>query len=102
MINIVKYSKISILKRILARILGIAKERSFKGGRTMSLTPILFDCAESLLIKEAQKDFPKELNKHFKSLSPRKNSEGIVVVGTRMSKSNPMTLDGREDTLNNL
>ena len=75
----------------MARVLGMAKGKSFKGGKLKNLAPELFQLADTLLIKEAQaniKDFGQ-----YKTLNPRHNQEGIIVVGTRLSKFNPMALD---------
>ena len=92
-----RFSKIEKLKSVMARILGIAQDKTFRGGRTENLTPKLYQQAELLIIKEAQADI-KDL-KQYKNLNPKCNAEGIVVVGTRLSRYNPMTLDGKEQAL---
>ena len=96
-IMIEKYNEMRKLRLITARILGVLSAKSFKGGSSSALTPGLLVKAESLLIKEAQRNM--ELNNHFKCLHPKSNNDGIIVVGSRMSKFNPMTLDGKEQAL---
>ena len=94
-----RFSQIKKLKSVMVRVLGIAKTKSFRGGRAESITPELYQLAESLLIKETQKDLKDQVSKNFKCLNPKQNDMGIIVVGSRMSKFNPMTLDGKEQAL---
>ena len=99
---IIDYSRfrhIQKLRLLMAKILAIAKFKSFKGGRSECLTPELFNLANSLLVKEAQKHITEKLSSQYKCLNPKTNHEGLIVIGSRMSKFNPMTLDGMEQVL---
>ena len=94
-----RFRDILKLRMVLARVLAIAKFKSFTGGKSEFLSPELLRLANSLLIKEAQGDMSKTLSCQYKCLNPKTSQEGLIVIGSRMSKFNPMTLDGKEQIL---
>ena len=81
-INIDKYSDFGRLIRVTARILAMYQRKpksSFKHAG-QSLTPSDVAKAEKFWIMEAQKSMYKDTSKR---LCPRKNTNGIYVVGVR-------------------
>ena len=100
-IQMTRYNNISKLRLTTARILGIAAAKSFKGGATSELTPQLMEKAEILLIGIVQSKMFKDsaYKQNFKTLNPKIDEKGLLVVGTRMSQHNPMTLDGKRQAL---
>lgn len=100
LINIHKYSSFVQAAWVITRILEFLN----KTNKTISTIPLssLFQKAEILLIKEAQKTMKCEVKKvdrkgrvggKYVCLRPVENSEGLLVVGSRL-RSNPMTIHG--------
>lgn len=84
-------SKYSTVQWAYARILGILKARSFKGGKRVSVTTDLLKAAERFLLKDAQgKWIEKTIKEDFKTLKPEM-VDGCWVVGTRISHNSPLT-----------
>ena len=85
-INIDRYSDFGKLIRVTARILTMYQRKpksSFKHAG-QSLTPSDIAKAEQFWIMEAQKSMYKDIEKErYKRLCPRKNTDGIYVVGGR-------------------
>ena len=72
--------------RVLARLLSIAKNRSFTGGHEDYITADGYGQADTFLLRKAQQpsDFA---NKGFKCLKPERNSDGLwVLEATRLLK----------------
>ena len=76
--------------RVMARIFGIAKGKSFKKGSINNINPALIIDAENYLIKEAQKTI--QIDSHnYKALNPARLANGIWVVGaSRLAMGNPL------------
>ena len=97
-----KYSDVSNIIWIVARILGMAKHKSFKGGHISEITPQLLQEAENFLVKDIQKELKIEVQKtdrkgrqggRYASLNPGRDEEGYYVIGRRLENKNPMTPD---------
>jgi hypothetical protein len=88
-------SSMTMVRRVVARLVGIAKAKSFCGGRSDHLKPESFKLADCLILKDVQKTMQPDLDKvkggRYQSLRPQLNDSGIWVVGTRMLRYNPMT-----------
>lgn len=101
----IDYSRFGSIGRaywVIARLLGIARERSFKGGRTACITPELLLKAKMLVVKDVQSSCVHEFQKvngRFKVLSPTLESCGIWVVGRRLVNQNPMTPESKAQAL---
>ena len=91
--ELLKYSNISTMKRairVVARLLGIAEEKSFRGGQVDLLSPKLLRCAETYLLLESQSS-TNLTDKQYRSLNPAKNEKGLWVVGaSRLAHTNPL------------
>ena len=104
-VSFIDYEKFSNVDRIIwviARILSIAKHKSFRGGNIMYVTPQLVQRAEDLVVKDVQETLKDELTKidhkgrtggRYASLNPGKGESGHFVVGQRLKSRNPMTPD---------
>ena len=97
-----QYSDVNKIMWIVARILGIAKQRSFKGGKISEISPQLLQKAEDVMVKDAQRELSIEVEKtnrkgrrggRYESLNPRKGENGYYVIGRRVTNQNPMTPD---------
>jgi hypothetical protein len=101
----IDYARFGSAKRVffvVARLLSIARSKSFRGGGTFFVTPELLKEAECLVVKDVQQSFVGELSDtkgRFKVLTPVLNPEGIWVVGRRLGHHNPMTPDGDAQAL---
>ena len=93
-------SKLSVVVRAFARVLGALRERSFAGGRTEKLTPDLLREAEVSLVKGAQVEWSDDsfLKSQFRTLNPVVQ-DGIWVVGTRISRNSPITPENKAQML---
>ena len=81
---------LSKAQRVMARILAIIEQRSFKGGHVNNITTEKMKQAEVMILLEAQKNLEMG-NGNFKRLNPAKNSKGLWVVGSnRLLLDNPM------------
>ena len=111
-IDLERFERMTKLRLVIARILGIAKHKSFKGGSDKYLEPELIDAANDHLIKISQIElqFPEksdatdktdanQVSNKYRSLNPKRNDKGIFVIGTRMSRHNPMNPEGQLQTL---
>ena len=58
-----RFSDIDKAIWVVARNLGILQEKSFRGGRTMTVTTELLPAAETSIVKDAQKLMKEELSK---------------------------------------
>ena len=112
LIDLQRFGKMSKLRLVLARIFGISKNKSLKGGATRHLSPELIAKANDYLVREAQTDLyiiqksdfkvekPKrQVSSNYKSLNPKENEKGILEIGTRMSRYNPMNPEGQPQKL---
>ena len=98
------YERFSSIRRVcwvVARLLSIAKAKSFKGGRQSNITPHLLDSALQLIIKNAQctLGLEPELNAdvshgRYASVNPKLTQDNVWIVGSRLRQFNPMTPDG--------
>jgi hypothetical protein len=102
LIDISRFSNFKKLLWVIARIIGIARSKTLKGGNTSNITPQLFQDAEDFLIKMVQKELDEEMQKkdtkgrsggRYKSLNPVRDQGGYYVVGQRLKAKNPMTTD---------
>ena len=76
--------------RVTARLIGISKKRSFKGGHIDNITAETYREAEHFLLSEAQQtvDFAC---KQYKTLNPKKNQKDLWVVGAnQLTDFNPL------------
>lgn len=84
-----RFSSMTKLTWTMARVRGIARERSFKGGHTDSISVEDLREAERMIIKDVQLDISsadtKKNGKYYK-LTPTRDLEGIWVVGRRVSE----------------
>lgn len=103
--RLVDYERFSDYRKVrwlVARLLGIAKSKSFKGGRSSFVTPKLLYDADKLIVKDAQKSLVEELSKKngsFKALNPVLDSSGVWIIGKRLGQKNPMTPEGDAQAL---
>ena len=97
-----RFSDINKAIWVVARILGILQNKSFRGGRTLSVTPELLRAAETFIVKDAQESMTDELCKtdrkgrkggRYARLNPVLSQNGLWLVGKRLRQHNPMTLD---------
>ena len=89
--DLTRYSHITKAIRVVARTLGIIRERSFKGGCSSSISPAAMIEAEKFLIKEAQQTLDNTIQ-NYKRLNPARNEDGIWIVGaTRLANYNPLS-----------
>ena len=102
LIDYERFSNINKAIWLVARLLNIAKEKSFNGGRTLSISVKQLQEAENFIVKEVQKSFESELTKtdrkgrkggRFACLKPVQDESGLWVVGQRLKNKNPMTVD---------
>jgi hypothetical protein len=102
LIDISRFSNFNKLLWVIARIIGIARSKTLKGGNTSNITPQLFQDAEDFLIKMVQKELDEEMQKkdtkgrsggRYKSLNSVRDQGGYYVVGQRLKAKNPMTTD---------
>ena len=103
--SLIDYEKFSSVDRIIwviARIISIAKHKSFRAGNTLYVTPQLLQQAEDFVVKNVQEMLKDEMAKadhkgrkggHYASLNPGKDESGHFVVGQRLKNRNPMTPD---------
>ena len=97
-----RYSDVNKIMWIVARILGIAKKRSFKRGKISEISPQLLQKAEDVMVKDAQRELSIQVEKtnrkgrrggRYESLNPRKDKNGYYVIGRHLTNQNPMTSD---------
>ena len=97
-----RYSDVNKVMWIVARILGIAKKRSFKGGKISEISPQLLQKAEDVMVEDAQRELSIEVEKtnrkgrrggRYESLNHRKDENGYYVIGQSLTNQNPMTPD---------
>ncbi|CAB4041710.1 PREDICTED: uncharacterized protein LOC107333192 [Paramuricea clavata] len=102
LIDYERFSNINKAIWVVARLLNIAKKKSFKGGRTLSISVKQLQEAENFIVKEVQKSFESELTKtdrkgrkggRFACFNPVQDESGLWVVGQRLKNKNPMTVD---------
>ena len=84
-VKINNFSSFDKLMRVTARVPRSAENRSLRG-IGQPLQPELISKAETLWIKHAQKQLLDNWQKRFRRLGPSLNSEGILIVGSRISK----------------
>ena len=90
LINLSRFGSFQKTVRVTARVMNIAKLKSFSGGNQKHMTVEAYRKAEQYLISDAQKatDFK---SKSLKTLNPSQNKDGLWVVGaTRLVNVNPM------------
>ena len=95
--SLINYENVSsFLKavRVVARIIGIARHKSFRGGHIDNISTETFKQAEKFLLLDAQKKVDLSL-KQYKTLNPTRNADGLWVVGAnRLACSNPLNTTG--------
>ncbi|CAB4018942.1 Hypothetical predicted protein [Paramuricea clavata] len=93
LIDYERFSSINKAIWVVARLLNIAKKKSFKDGRTLSISVKQLQEAENFIVKEVQKSFESELTKtdrkgrkggRFACLNPVQDESGLWVVGQRL------------------
>ena len=108
LIDYKRYSDVNKIILIVARILSIARRKSFKGGNISEISPRLLLEAENLLVKDAQKELKIEVEKtdrkgrqggRYASLNPASDENGYYVIGRRLIDRNPMTPDASPQKL---
>ena len=91
--TILNYDNIGSLPKavgVIARLIGIARKKSFKGGCVTNLNPGLRMEAEKFLVLEAQGAIDME-STNYKKLNPAQREDGVWVVGaSRLAENNPM------------
>ena len=110
MLSLIDYSRFGRLRNLLwtvARVIQIIRKGSFKGGHEDNIKPLNLIEAEEFIIKDVQKSMTKELLKSdrkgrsggaYSTLHPIKNSNGLWVIGSRLS-FNPMTMNDEPQKL---
>ncbi len=97
-----RFSDINKAIWVIARIKAIFQNKSFSGGRTMSVSAQLLRDAENFIAKDAQKTMREELAKtdqkgrkggQYATLNPVLSENGVWLVGQRLKRHNHMTLD---------
>ena len=98
--SVSRCSSLNILRWVYARIIGIFKARSFKGGNRTKVTPELLSASETFLIMQAQSVWSEEENvkSFYRTLLPVKQ-DGLWVVGLRISGHSPLTPDNKPQIL---
>ena len=97
--NCVDYKRFSNIRRlywVIARILGILRAKSFSGGCSSSISPDLLREAECHVIKDVQRSISDEASKKngkYSSLQPVLDQDGFWIIGGRLKRSNPMTVE---------
>jgi len=98
-ININRFSSITRLFRVTARVLAVfekSKSCSLKNIADPPSTEML-NRAKQFWVKDAQKDLTKEVERgDFVRLNPRTRKDGIVVVGGRAEKWMDISYDNKE------
>ena len=102
LIDYKRFSDVNKLIWVVARVLSIAKNKSFKHGNTLSISTELLRKAENFIVKDAQRSLAHEMVKvdrngrkggRYSSLTPVQDETGNWVVGQRLTSNNPMTAD---------
>ena len=97
-----RYSDINKVIWVVARLLNISRQKSFRGGRTEFMTPQHLQEAEDCIVKDAQRTLLDELLKtsrknvkggHYARLKPSQDNKGLWVVGERLARHNVMSTD---------
>ena len=87
LVDLTRFSKVSSAVRVVARLLIVTKEKSFKGSQCSKVNPDLYKEAEQFLIANAQQSIDFS---NLKRLNLSKEKNGIWVVGaSRLAASNP-------------
>ena len=90
LLNYDNISSLSNATGVIARLIGIARKKSFKGGRLTNLNPRLRAEAEKFLVTDAQRAVDMESD-NYKRLNPARKEDGVWVVGaSRLANNNPM------------
>ncbi|XP_048579343.1 uncharacterized protein LOC125560937 [Nematostella vectensis] len=99
-----RYSDINRVIWVVARLRGIAKKRSFSGGRTSEILARDLQEAEDFVVKDIQKSLQSEMSKssrkggkggRYQRLHPTFDEDCFWVVGKRLNSFNAMTPDSR-------
>ena len=92
--TLLKYENISTRMkaiRVVARLISMRRNISFRGGHWSNITPKLVSEAELMLIKEAQQNVDMESDR-YKTLNPAQRHDGVWVVGaSRLAIVNPLS-----------
>ena len=92
--NLLNYENISSFSKavgVTARLIGIARKKSFKGGCVTNLNPGLRIEAEKFLVLEAQSTVEME-SSNYRKLNPVQRQDDVWVVGaSRLADNNPMS-----------
>lgn len=89
------------ITRIVAMLMEIARRKSFKAA-ALDISPALLRSAEKSILKDVQLDMTDQLSsKHgrYAALSPAMGNDGLWVVGSRLSRFNPMTPESEAQVL---
>jgi hypothetical protein len=99
-IDVTRFSSINKLVRVIARLIAVAKLKSFKGGSDIHINSEAIQAADKKLILAVQSTMLVDLEANkYRSLHPVKNQEGLWIVGTRLLRYNPMTPDSEPQIL---
>ena len=89
-VDLSRTSQLQFAIHVVTRLLGIAKMKSFQGGRQEHFNPEMMQEAECLLIREAQRRIDPA-DPGLRRLNVAKNANGILVVGaSRLAVWNPL------------
>ena len=97
-IDYAKFSNVDKIIWVIARLLSVAKHKSFRGGNTLHITPQLLREAEDFVVKDVQETLEEELVKtdhkgrkggRYASLNPGKDESGHFVIGQHLKNRNP-------------
>lgn len=101
-IDYAKFSNVDKVIWVIARILSVAKYKSFRGGNTLHITPQLLEKAEDFVARDVQETLEEEMAKtdhkgrkggRYACLNPGRDESGHFVIGQRLKNRNPMTPD---------
>ena len=98
-IDTTRFGSADKLVRVIARIIGVLRMKSFRGGGDLNFSPDTVKDAEQLLLLEIQQTLSTDLQQNkFRNLNPTQRN-GLWVVGTRLQSFNPMTPDSEPQVL---
>ena len=105
--SFMEYNRFSDINRVIwivARLMNIARKKSFSRGKSEFVSAQHLKLAENFIVKDVQKSIESELMKNcgkkgkggrFAALKPVQDADGIWVVGQRLTRFNAMTPDSR-------
>ena len=84
-IDLHRFSSLKRLLSVMARIMNVVRRKSFKA---ILCNPSTEDIqrAELYFVKNAQASLPQDWEKRYKRFGPKLREDGVITVGSRMSK----------------